>query len=98
MINEFKEYMDEIITRTCGFHPTLDIQEPYPGTVQVWITGTPTERSLVMGKEAKNIQAISRLAHIFARRHNCFVYIYVKPKESVVVGNTLEDTLNVGKI
>ena len=83
MINDFTIYMNTIIEMTCGFKPPLKVVEPYPGTIQVWIEGTPDERALIMGRMGKTIEAFSRLAQIFARRHKYFVYVYVKPRDNV---------------
>jgi len=93
MINEFKEYIEKIIELTCGFKPVINVEEPYKGTIQIWVSGTPTERALVMGKEAKNIQAFYRLVCIFARRKNCFVYLYVKPRDELE--KKLEETIKL---
>ena len=91
MQQEFSNYMEQIINLTCGFKPALRVIEPTTGTIQVWIEGTPDERALIMGKEAKNLQAFTRLAHIFARRHKLFCYIYVKPK--TIIEDNLEKTI-----
>ena len=95
MTQEFTKYMEQIITLTCGFKPALRVIEPTTGTIQVWIEGTPDERALIMGKEAKNLQAFTKLAHIFARRHNLFCYIYVRPKDKL--DKRLEETISLGK-
>jgi predicted RNA-binding protein Jag len=92
MADEFKNYIENIIELTCGFKPTVDVKEPYNGTIQIWISGSQNERALIMGKEARNIQAFNRLACIFARRKNCFIYIYVKPKDKEL-DRKLNDTV-----
>ena len=94
MKNEFTEYLEQIINLTCGFKPALKVVEPYSGTIQVWIEGTPDERALIMGKEAKNLQAFTKLAHIFARRHNTYIYIYVRPKDPLQ--DKLDETIALG--
>jgi hypothetical protein len=90
--------MEQIINLTCGFKPALRVIEPTVGTIQVWIEGTPDERALIMGKEAKNLQAFTRLAHIFARRHKVFIYLYVKPKSVVQIelDKNLEEAVKLG--
>ena len=89
--------MNTIIEMTCGFKPPLKVVEPYPGTIQVWIEGTPDERALIMGRMGKTIEAFSRLAQIFARRHKYFVYVYVKPKSSTEqeMNDRLDDTVKL---
>jgi hypothetical protein len=86
--------MEQIINLTCGFKPALRVIEPTVGTIQVWIEGTPDERALIMGKEAKNLQAFTRLAHIFARRHKLFCYIYIRPKDEL--DKRLDETIKMG--
>jgi|ERR1035437_177229 predicted RNA-binding protein Jag len=93
MIADFTNYMNTIIEMTCGFKPPLKVVEPYPGTIQVWIEGTPDERALVMGRGGKTIEAFSRLAQIYARRHKYFIYIYVKPKSEIE--NNLDETIKL---
>ena len=88
MKEKFQEYMTNIISATCGFSPTLEVNEPYPGTIQIWIAGTPEERAAVMGKEGKTISAFNRLATIFAKRNRCYQYLYVKRKEPALENKT----------
>ena len=93
MIQEFITYMNTIIEMTCGFKPSLKVIEPTTGTIQVWIEGTPDERALIMGRMGKTIEAFSRLAQIYSRRHKYFCYIYVKPKDGVQ--QALDETIKL---
>ena len=93
MIQEFITYMNTIIEMTCGFKPSLKVIEPYPGTIQIWIEGSPDERALIMGRMGETIKAFSRLAQIFARRHKYFVYVYVKPKNQIE--QNLDETIKL---
>lgn len=81
---EFKNLVETMISMTFGFTPHVKIIVPYANTIQIWIEGEQEERAIIMGKDGKNIAAISRLAFIFARRNNCYVYIYVQPKDEMI--------------
>lgn len=96
MISEFTEYARQIIKLTCGFEPNVRVEEPFVGTVQIFLSGTPEERSLIMGREGKNINAFSRLIFIFARRNKYYSYTYVQPKEKEIVSDnkkTLDEAI-----
>ena len=80
MQEKFQNYVFQLIETTCGFKPTIRVVEPAQGTVQIFIDGSPNERALIMGREAKNAQAFTRMIHIFARRNGYFAYFYVSPK------------------
>ena len=49
----------------------------------------------MMGRGGKTINAISRLALIFGKRHNFFPYVYVRRRNQV--DDNLAETLATGK-
>lgn len=76
----FEAYIKEIITLTFGFTPTVQIDFPTKGMVQVTLDGTPVQRSQLMGNDSLNFQNIKMLLRIFARRNGYFSKLYVKPE------------------
>ena len=95
MTKDFQKYIEQIINLTFGFVPHIRVEEPYVGTVQIFIEGSPDERAMIMGKEGKTITALTRLINCYGRKHNTFCYTYVRPKD--YVESNLEDALKVGK-
>jgi len=75
---EFKAYIEQICSLTFGFVPKTEVNFPTDGTVQVILDGSPVERSSLMGKDARNFQALKMLLRIFARKRNLFSYLYIK--------------------
>ena len=78
---EIRQYLTLIINSTWGFIPSIEVNFPTAGTVQVFLDGSPAERSDLMGKESRNLHAIKQLLRIFSRKRGVFSYIYIKPPQ-----------------
>ena len=92
-MKEFQTYLENIIESTCGFKPKVRVDEITPGTMQAFLEGTQEQQALMMGKEGRTITAITRLALIYGKRHNFFIYIYVRRREDLsetVIQNIFE--------
>lgn len=98
MKDKVEEYIKNIIKLTWDFIPEVDVQETYPGTIQVFIGGNESQRAQLMGREAKTVQALTKLTQIFCSRNKTFVYLYIKPKSSIKdsLDRNLEDATNIG--
>ena len=79
---DIKDYVTMLVVATWGFTPHIEIVFPSTGTVQIMLNGTPSERSDLMGKEARNFHALKQLIRIFSRKRGMFSYLYLTPPES----------------
>lgn len=92
MSDTLKQYVIKVIELTWGFVPTVEVQEVYERTMQVFISGPSVQRAQIMGREAKSIAALTKLVQIYGSRNKMFVYVYVRPREEEAV-DKLEETL-----
>jgi hypothetical protein len=84
MIKDTETYLRILVETTYGFTPVLDITERPDKMIRVLFGGNPFERSMLMGKEARNFQALKHLLRIFARRHGYFCELYVRSANDYV--------------
>lgn len=79
---EFSNYVEQIIERTFGFVPLVQVEETENGMINVILDGSPLERSVMMGRDARNFQLIKGFLRIFARRQGYFSYLHIVPSDA----------------
>ncbi len=76
---QFHDYLEVLLGSTFGFVPQINVSMPSAQTVQIMVDGTDEQRRMIMGREGKNLTALKMVIRIFARRRNCYAYIYITP-------------------
>lgn len=80
-----KKYVEDVVLLTFGFSPIVEIKNFDLKSVGVFVDGTPDQRALMMGVEARNFQALKTMIRIFGRSHNVICYLYISPKDEKVI-------------
>jgi predicted RNA-binding protein Jag len=94
MKTKFEDYVTTIISATFGFTPKVEILELPNLVIQCTLDGSDVERAEMMGKEAKNFQALKMLLRCFARRNGRFSFLYILPPKGVYVKNYKSNETN----
>ncbi len=80
-IKEFEQFVVVLVDMSMGFRPLVKAIESETGRMSLVLDGSPLERSIMMGTEARTFQAIKHLLRLFARRQGYFVELFVKPSD-----------------
>lgn len=74
-----KHYVIALIESTFGFKPQVEIKFPTDTMVHIYLDGSPAQRQQMMGKDSHTFQCLKFFLRVYARRHDFYSYLYIKP-------------------